>query len=47
MSTHVTAALMARLPVPRPPGVSRAFAVLVDGARVLARHRDIGAAPAA
>jgi hypothetical protein len=46
VTTHVTTALMARLPVPRPPRTSAAFTELVTLARTLA-DKGIDAAPEA
>jgi hypothetical protein len=46
VTTHVTTALMARLPVPRPPRTSAAFVELVTLARKLA-EKGIDAAPEA
>jgi hypothetical protein len=45
MTTHVTTALMARLPVPRPRPGTPEHAALATGARALAGHDSIEAAP--
>ena len=45
MTTHVTTALMARLPVPRPRPGSPAHAALAAAARLLSKHPSIEAVP--
>ena len=41
VGTHVTAAIVAQLPLPRPPAASRAFRTIVAGARTLAVENDL------